>query len=70
VRRRIHELFRFVRDTRGLATIEWVIISAVVVLASLAITSFVMNGAGKLGKSIVTKMECQSGNNGNNPDCK
>lgn len=59
MQRRIRKLFGFARDTRGLATIEWVMISAVVVVASIAVTSFVMNSAGKLSESVVEKLESQ-----------
>jgi hypothetical protein len=38
-------MFKFFRKEDGLVTIEWVGIAAVVVLAGLAITVFVMQGA-------------------------
>jgi Flp pilus assembly pilin Flp len=46
----------FARDERGLATIEWVMIAAVVLIASVAISVAVMNGASNLGGDIATQM--------------
>jgi Flp pilus assembly pilin Flp len=46
----------FVRDERGVATIEWVMIAAVVLIASLAISVAVMNGASTLGGSVANQM--------------
>jgi Flp pilus assembly pilin Flp len=61
----IKRFCRFARDARGIATIEWVMISAVVVVASIAITSFVLNSAGNLGVSVANKLNIQAVNNGN-----
>ncbi len=38
-------MIKFVKKDNGLVTIEWVGIAAVMVLAGLAITAFVMQGA-------------------------
>jgi len=57
VQRAIRKLSGFARDARGLVTIEWVMISAVVVVVSIAVTSFVLNSAGNLGVSISHKLE-------------
>ena len=46
----------FLKDARGLTTIEWVMISMVVLLAALGISSMVLQGADKLGGSVAGKM--------------
>jgi Flp pilus assembly pilin Flp len=46
----------FAREERGLATIEWVMIAAVVLVASFAISVAVMNGASNLGGDIANQM--------------
>ncbi|HEX5008591.1 MAG TPA: hypothetical protein VFV70_15865 [Hyphomonadaceae bacterium] len=43
---------KFLRNEEGLVTIEWVGIAAVMVLAAIAVTAFVMTGAGDAGKSV------------------
>jgi len=43
---------KFVNSEEGLVTIEWVGIAAVMVLAAIAITGFVMQGADVASKSV------------------
>ena len=51
-------LFRkFLRRDEGLVTIEWVGIAAVMVLAAIGITAFVMQGADVAGDSINTRLQ-------------
>ena len=45
-------MVKFFRKEDGLVTIEWVGIAAVMVLAALAITAFVMQGADGAGGTI------------------
>ena len=45
---------KFVKNEDGLVTIEWVGIAAVMVLAAIAITGFVMQGADVAGNSVNT----------------
>jgi hypothetical protein len=45
-------MVKFLKKDDGLVTIEWVGIAAVMVLAAIAITGFVMNGADIAGKSV------------------
>jgi Flp pilus assembly pilin Flp len=45
-------LAAFVADEKGLVTIEWVGIAAVVVVAGIVITTFIMQGASDLGGDI------------------
>ena len=51
-------MLKFFRKEDGLVTIEWVGIAAVMVLAALAITAFVMQGAdgaaGSINKGLTT----------------
>lgn len=47
---------RFLKDTSGLTTIEWVAICAVVLLAAVAITNMVLQGADGLGVAVTDKM--------------
>ena len=42
-------MLKFLRKTDGVVTVEWVGISAVLVLAALAITAFTMQGADAAG---------------------
>ena len=42
-------MFRFLRKTDGLVSVEWVGISCVLVLAAIAITVFTMEGADAAG---------------------
>jgi hypothetical protein len=44
----------FIRKEDGLVTIEWVGIAAVMVLASIAITAFIMQGADAASNTIAT----------------
>lgn len=46
----------FIRDEKGLTTIEWVSICAVVLLAAVAISSMVLSGANDLGTAVTDKM--------------
>jgi Flp pilus assembly pilin Flp len=48
---------KFLRNEDGLVTIEWVGIAAVMVLAAIAITGFVMNGADIAGGSVNTGLQ-------------
>ena len=50
-------LKKFVRREDGLVTIEWVGIAAVMVLAAIGITAFVMQGADVAGNSINTGLQ-------------
>jgi hypothetical protein len=43
--------------TKGLTTIEWVCLCAVVLLASLGISSMVLQGADRLGGAVANSME-------------
>jgi len=45
-------MVKFLKKDDGLVTIEWVGIAAVMMLAAIAITGFVMNGADVAGKSV------------------
>jgi hypothetical protein len=45
-------MLKFIRKVDGLVTIEWVGIAAVMVLAAIAITGFVMQGADTAGGSV------------------
>jgi Flp pilus assembly pilin Flp len=54
------EVRGFVRDQRGLATIEWVMIAAVVLVAALWISGRIMTGASVLGNSVANQMEAAS----------
>jgi hypothetical protein len=47
-------MVKFVKKDDGLVTIEWVGIAAVMVLAAIAITAFVMQGADGAAKGVVT----------------
>ena len=47
---------KFLQNEDGLATIEWVAICAVVLLAALAISSTVLSGASDLGTAVTDKM--------------
>lgn len=43
---------KFLKNEEGLVTIEWVGIAAVMVLAAIAVTGFIMTGAGDAGESV------------------
>jgi hypothetical protein len=45
-------MLKFFRKEDGLVTIEWVGIAAVMVLAALAITAFVMQGADQASNTV------------------
>ena len=45
-------MVKFVKKDDGLVTIEWVGIAAVMVLAAIAITAFIMQGADGASKSV------------------
>jgi hypothetical protein len=45
-------MLKFVKKDDGLVTIEWVGIAAVMVLAAVAITAFVMQGADSAGGAV------------------
>jgi len=47
-------MVKFLKKEDGLVTIEWVGIAAVMVLAAIAITGFVMQGADVAGNSVKT----------------
>ena len=47
-------MIKFLRKEDGLVTIEWVGIAAVMVLAAIAITAFVMQGVDGASKTVST----------------
>jgi Flp pilus assembly pilin Flp len=49
-------LVRFRREERGLVTIEWVAVGAVALLAAVAISALVLNGADRLGGAVANNM--------------
>ena len=50
-------MVKFVKKDDGLVTIEWVGIAAVMVLAAIAITAFIMQGADGASKGIATGVQ-------------
>ena len=52
-----HRLVKAVDDQKGLATVEWVALSAVVCLAAIGISTMVLNGADRLGGAVAGSME-------------
>ena len=46
----------FFRKRDGLATVEWVVLCAVVLLAAAGISNMILQGADKLGGSVTKKM--------------
>ena len=61
---------KFLRNEEGLVTIEWVGIAAVMVLAAIAVTAFIMTGAGNAGESVaggLTTMADEAANPGTIP---
>jgi hypothetical protein len=48
---------RFFRNDEGLVTIEWVGIAAVCLIAAIAISGFIMEGADTAGGGIATGVE-------------
>lgn len=52
----MRSLLSFLRKTDGVQTIEWVALCAIVVLAALGISAFVLQGADGLGGAVVTQM--------------
>ncbi len=57
-------LVRYLKNEKGLVTIEWVGISAVVVLAAVIITSAVMHSASLLGGAVITNIDTSCTNVG------
>jgi Flp pilus assembly pilin Flp len=51
---KVESMKKFLKNEDGLVTIEWVGIAAVMVLAAVAITGFVMQGADVAGNSVRT----------------
>ena len=47
----------FLKKTHGITTIEWVALCAIVLLAALGISSFVLQGVDGLGGAVVDNME-------------
>ena len=47
----------FLKNTQGITTIEWVALCAVVLLAAMGISSFVLQGVDGLGGAVVENME-------------
>jgi hypothetical protein len=45
-------MLKFVKKDDGLVTIEWVGIAAVMVLAAIAVTAFVMQGTSETGQAV------------------
>jgi Flp pilus assembly pilin Flp len=54
---KVESMKKFLKNEDGLVTIEWVGIAAVMVLAAVAITGFVMNGADVAGQSVNTGLQ-------------
>ena len=52
----MRSISRFLRNTSGLTTVEWVVLCAVVLLAAAGISNLVMQNADKLGGAVATKM--------------
>lgn len=52
----MNKLSLFMRDERGLVTIEWVAIAAIALLAAVAISGLVLNGADRLGGAVANNM--------------
>jgi Flp pilus assembly pilin Flp len=50
------KLNEFLNDDSGLSTIEWVSLCAVVLIAAIAISSIVLEGADDLGGAVATQM--------------
>jgi hypothetical protein len=50
-------MIRFFRQTHGLVTIEWVCIAALMVLAALSITSFLMQGSSDTGVAVRARLD-------------
>ncbi len=49
-------MLRFLSDRTGITTIEWVVVSAVVMTAAFAISVVVLQGAEDLGGSVADRM--------------
>lgn len=58
---------RYISDTKGLVTVEWIGITAVVALAGIIITTFIMVSARDLGDSVADNMDAASANISPNP---
>jgi Flp pilus assembly pilin Flp len=54
---KMRRLNEFLNDESGLTTIEWVSLCAVVLIAAIAISSIVLEGADALGGAVATQME-------------
>jgi hypothetical protein len=52
----MRNIIGFLKDDRGLTTIEWVSLCAVVLLAAMGISAFVLQGADRLGGSVAHGM--------------
>ncbi len=52
----MRSLKRFLRDERGITTIEWVAITVVAMLAAFGISNMVLQGADDLGGSVANRM--------------
>ena len=49
-------VFGFLRREDGLTTVEWVVLTAVVLLAALGISNMVLQGADDLGGAVADRM--------------
>jgi hypothetical protein len=56
-------MVKFVKKDDGLVTIEWVGIAAVMVLAAIAITAFIMQGVDATSKGVVTGVKSVDASN-------
>ncbi len=48
---------KFLKNEDGLVTIEWIGIAAVMVLAAVGVTAFIMTGTGEAGDQLVTGVQ-------------
>lgn len=53
---RMEKFKKFICDSRGLVTIEWVAIAAVALVAAVTIAVLVFQGAGTLGDAVADEM--------------
>lgn len=58
---------KFLKDVRGVTTIEWVVIAAIAMMAALGISTMVLQGADDLGGSVAGRM-CDAAD-GNTDGC-
>lgn len=56
-------MLKFFRKTDGLVTVEWVGIAAVMVLAAVGITSFVMQGTDHAGSQVTAGLTSVNASN-------